>query len=153
MAATSVESEVTDTPPAKRGSSRTKARKRALDILFEADLRETSPTEALAAHLAENQPPVRDFTVELVEGVATNIDQLDELIVANLATGWTLSRMPRVDRNLARLAIFELLHTTTATDVVMAEAVSLCQELSTDESPAFLNGLLGAIATRQSALS
>jgi transcription antitermination protein NusB len=151
MAATSVESEVSDTPPVKRGSSRTKARKRALDILFEADLRETSPTETLTAHLAENEPPVRDFTVELVEGVAANIDQLDALISASLAEGWTLARMPRVDRNLARLAVFELVHTDTATDVVLAEAVALCQELSTDESPAFLNGLLGSVSTKHHA--
>lgn len=136
---------MTSAPPAKRGSTRTKARKRALDILFEADLREIELAEALAAHQAENDPPVRDFTAELVLGFAEHRTEIDSLIAANLATGWTLERMPRVDRNLARLAGYELRHTQTPADVVVAEAVALCRELSTDESPSFLNGLLAAL--------
>ncbi len=137
---------MTSAPPAKRGSTRTKARKRALDILFEADLREIGLEEALVAHQAENDPPVRDFTAELVRGCDQHRDELDQLIAGSLPTGWTLQRMPRVDRNLARLAAFELKHTETPTDVVVAEAVALCRELSTDESPAFLNGLLSTLA-------
>ncbi len=145
---------MTDTPNAKRGSTRTKARKRALDILFEADLREAPIGEILAAHQEENTPPVRDFTVELVSGVADRLDEIDAEIVGHLADGWTLARMPRVDRNLARLAVYELTATDTSADIVLAEAVALCQELSTDESPAFLNGLLAAVvAARPSALS
>ncbi len=129
----------------RRGSTRTKARKRALDILFEADLRALVATEVLLAHQAENDPPVRDFTGELVRGVVENSADIDARIAAALSAGWTLDRMPRVDRNLARLAIFELLHTSTPRDVALAEAVSLCEQLSTDDSPAFLNGLLGAV--------
>jgi transcription antitermination protein NusB len=140
---------VADTEPTKRGSARTKARKRALDILFEADLRELAPTEVLAAHREENDPPVRDFTVDIVEGVVGDVAHIDELISASLVSGWTLERMPRVDRNLARIAIWELVHTDTARDVVLAEAVSLCQDLSTDESPSFLNGLLASVLAAQ----
>ena len=138
-----------DTEPTKRGSARTKARKRALDILFEADLRELAATEVLAAHLDENDPPVREFSVTLVEGVTADLDRIDELISTNLASGWTLGRIPRVDRNLARIAVYELTHTDTSSDVVLAEAVSLCHDLSTDESPAFLNGLLASVVAAQ----
>lgn len=139
--------ELVETIPAEEGRrpTRAKARKRALDILYEADLRELPATEVLAAHRAENDPPVRDFTAELVEGVALHQAELDELIQANLAAGWTLARMPRVDRSLARLATFELLHTETPADVALSEAITLCRDLSTDESPAFLNGLLSAV--------
>jgi len=140
---------VADTEPTKRGSARTKARKRALDILFEADLRELAATEVLAAHLDENDPPVREFSVTIVEGVTADLDRIDEVISANLASGWTLGRIPRVDRNLARIAVYELIHTDTSSDVVLAEAVSLCQDLSTDESPAFLNGLLASVVAAQ----
>jgi len=140
---------VADTEPTKRGSARTKARKRALDILFEADLRELAATEVLAAHLDENDPPVREFSVTIVEGVTADLDRIDELISTNLASGWTLGRIPRVDRNLARIAVYELIHTDTSSDVVLAEAVSLCQDLSTDESPAFLNGLLASVVAAQ----
>lgn len=138
-----------DTEPTKRGSARTKARKRALDILFEADLRELAATEVLAAHLDENDPPVREFSVTIVEGVTADLDRIDELISTNLASGWTLDRIPRVDRNLARIAVYELTHTDTSSDVVLAEAVSLCHDLSTDESPAFLNGLLASVVAAQ----
>ncbi|MGC3993368.1 MAG: transcription antitermination factor NusB [Propionicimonas sp.] len=125
--------------------ARAKARKRALDILFEADLRQLPATAVLAAAREENDPPVRDFTVELVEGVAARVDELDARISRVLAAGWTLDRMPRVDRNLARLAAFELATTDTPADVVLAEAVALSEQLSTDDSPAFLNGLLSAL--------
>lgn len=143
--------ELVETIPAEhegRRPTRAKARKRALDILYEADLRELPAAEVLAAHRAENDPPVRDLTVELVEGVEAHQAELDGLIAASLASGWTLARMPRVDRSLARLAGFELLHTDTPRDVALAEAIALSQELSTEESPAFLNGLLSALLAR-----
>ena len=110
-------------PAAKRASSRTKARKRALDILFEADLRQADPLAVLAA--------------------------LDRLIAAHLSAGWTLQRMPRVDRNLARIAAYELVHTDVSPQVAVAEGVALAQELSTDDSATFLNGVLRAVADRQ----
>lgn len=138
-------------PAAKRGSARTKARKRALDILFEADLRQVPIPDILAAHADLAEPPVRAFTVELVEGVAAHLTELDKAITDGLAAGWTLERMPRVDRNLARLAAYELLHTEVAPTVAVAECVALATELSTDESASFLNGLLRGIAGRRPA--
>ncbi len=137
---------MSDTQPTKRGSSRTKARKRALDLLFEAELRELVVADVLAAHTELAEPPVRPFTASLVTGVAENREELDAMISAHLPSGWTLERMPRVDRNLARLAIYELTRTDTDTAVVLAEAIALAGDLSTDESPAFLNGVLGSIA-------
>lgn len=136
---------MTDTDSTKRGSTRTKARKRALDILFEADLRALPIDEILAAHVAENTPPVRDFTVSLVEGVATETDTLDALISEALATGWTLERMPRVDRNLARLALWEMRASEIDSAIIIAEYVSLADGLSTDDSATFLNGVLGRL--------
>lgn len=140
-------SEVTEPETTKRGSTRTKARKRALDILFEADLRALPIDEILAAHVAENTPPVRDFTVSLVEGVAAETDTLDALISDALATGWTLSRMPRVDRNLARLALWEMRASEIDSAIIIAEYVSLADGLSTDDSATFLNGVLGRLGT------
>ena len=92
--------------------ARRKARKRALDILYEADLRSAPILEILPAALGRIEPPrpvQLDYTVALVEGVAAHLDRIDELI-ASYAEGWTLERMPVVDRNLARIAVFELLY-------------------------------------------
>ena len=125
-----------------RGSSRTKARKRALDILFEADLRGVDATGPLALHIAEADPPVRPFTIALVEGVSARRPEIDPLIVDCLATGWTMERMPRVDRCLARIALWEMLDGSVSAEVALEQAVSLAQELSTDGSATFLNGLL-----------
>ena len=136
---------MTPTDAAKRVPTRTKARKRALDILFEADLRELPALEVLAAHTEAADPAVRPFTAELVEGVVANGQELDAVVGQHLPSGWTLDRMPRVDRNLARLATFEVLHTETDDAVAVAECVLLATELSTDDSPALLNGVLGAI--------
>jgi N utilization substance protein B len=130
---------------AKRVPTRTKARKRALDILFEADLREMAVHEVLAAATEQAEPPVRDYTTDLVLGVVEYQPEIDAQIAAHLPSGWTLERMPRVDRNLARLAIFEALHTETDQAVALAECVLLATELSTDDSPALLNGVLAAI--------
>jgi N utilization substance protein B len=136
---------VTEPENTKRGSTRTKARKRALDILFEADLRALPISEVLAAHVAENTPPVREFTVSLVEGVAAETETLDALISGTLASGWTLARMPRVDRNLARLAVWELRAAETDSTIVIAEYVGLADGLSTDDSATFLNGVLARL--------
>lgn len=130
---------------AKRVPTRTKARKRALDILFEADLRDLPVHEVLAAATEQAEPPVREYTTDLVLGVVEYQPEIDAQIAAHLPSGWTLDRMPRVDRNLARLATFEALHTETDPAVALAECVLLATELSTDESPALLNGVLAAI--------
>jgi N utilization substance protein B len=136
---------VTQPASAKRVPTRTKARKRALDILFEADLRVMPVHEVLAAATEQAEPPVRDYTTDLVLGVVEYQPAIDAQIAAHLPPGWTLDRMPRVDRNLARIALFEALHSETEAAVALAECVLLATELSTDESPALLNGVLAAV--------
>ena len=131
-----------------RGSSRMKARKRALDILFEIDLRDADPADALALHSAEADPPVRPFTATLVEGVVARQEQIDALISGCLAADWTLNRMPRVDRCLARIAVWEMLDGSTSSEVVLEQAVTLAQDLSTDGSAVFLNGVLARVRER-----
>jgi transcription antitermination protein NusB len=126
-------------------SARSKARRRAVDVLFEADQRGTDPLETLAGRLASADPPVSEYTVELVEGVVAHRERIDELL-ATYAQGWTLDRMPAVDRAVLRLGTFELLWRDDVPDaVVIDQAVELARSLSTDDSPAFVNGLLGRL--------
>ena len=135
----------------RRSPTRSKARKRALDILFEAELRGIDPLQTLAERAADAEPPVRDYTRTLVEGVSTHAETIDQRLSAVLATGWTLPRLPRVDRTALRIAAFELDHLDVPPAVVVSEAVHLVAELSTDDSPAFVNGVLGSLVdTRQS---
>ncbi|GAA3901760.1 N utilization substance protein B [Amorphoplanes auranticolor] len=135
--------------PKTQMPARRKARKRALDVLYEADLRDLPPAQVLVTYLdriEKPRPDHLDYTVSLVEGVAKNLDRIDELI-ASYAEGWTIDRMPVVDRNLARIAVFELLYVGEIDDpVAISEAVELAKQMSTDDSPRFLNGLLGRIA-------
>jgi N utilization substance protein B len=130
-----------------RSSSRSKARKRALDILFESELREVDPLTTLEERTAAGDPPVREYTATLVRGVATHASEIDERISANLAPGWILPRIPRVDRNALRIAVYEMDYGEIPDAVAISEAVQLASELSTDESPAFVNGVLRAVAT------
>jgi N utilization substance protein B len=126
-------------------SARSKARKRALDVLFESEARGVSPLATLAERQAAGDPPVNEYTVELVGGVAAHLDRVDKLI-ETYSEGWTLARMPAVDRTVLRLATFELLWRDDVPDrVVLSEAVRLVGELSTDESPGFVNGLLARL--------
>jgi len=131
--------------------ARRKARRRALDVLYESDLRELDALEVLRTKpgLAERFDDVRgvpEYAVLLVEGVAAHRDRIDELI-GSYAEGWTLDRMPPVDRNLCRIAVYELLWGDDIDDAVaISEAVELAKELSTDDSPRYLNGVLGRIA-------
>jgi N utilization substance protein B len=126
-------------------SARSKARKRALDVLYESEVRGLPVGGTLADRVADNDPPVNEFTVALVEGVSKHIDQIDELLSAH-SVGWTLDRMPAVDRNILRIGAYELLFDEQVPDVVaVSEAVSLARDLSTDESPAFVNGLLARL--------
>ena len=129
--------------------ARRKARKRALDVLYEADLRSASIPDTLVAAMARIEAPKPahlEYAMSLVEGVDAHLDRIDELI-ASYAEGWTLDRMPVVDRNLARIAVYELLYVDEIDDAVaITEAVELARQLSTDDSPRFLNGMLGRIA-------
>lgn len=126
-------------------SARSKARKRAVDVLFEAEQRRLAPLEVLAGRVAAADPPVGEFTVELVEGVVAHRERIDALLTT-YSQGWALDRMPAVDRAVLRLGTFELLWRDDVPDpVVIDQAVELARSLSTDESPAFVNGLLGRI--------
>jgi len=129
--------------------ARRKARKRALDVLYEADMRGESPLTVLPRYLERIERPHPGhlgYAVDLIEGVAAHSERIDELI-SSFAEGWTLERMPVVDRNLARIAVFELLHADEVDDAVaITEAVELARQMSTDDSPRFLNGVLGRIA-------
>jgi len=125
--------------------ARTKARKRALDILFEADQRGLDVAGVLAERVRRADPPVPEYTVEIVEGVAAHLERIDELL-ATYAQGWPVDRMPGVDRALLRLSAWELLWNDEVPDAVaIDEAVELAHTLSTDESPAFVNGLLARL--------
>ncbi|HZG96463.1 MAG TPA: transcription antitermination factor NusB [Mycobacteriales bacterium] len=125
--------------------ARSKARKRALDVLYECDLRGSDTIGTLASRLAQADPPVPEYTVELVEGVVAHRERIDELL-STYAVGWTLDRMPPVDRNILRLGVFELLWRDDVPDaVVLSEAVELARNLSTEESPKFVNGLLARV--------
>jgi N utilization substance protein B len=126
-------------------SARSKARKRALDLIFAAEARGREPGEFLAEQVAAGEAPTNDYTVTLVQGVADRRARIDQLI-GEYSQGWTLDRLPAVDRNVLRLAIFELLWVDDVPDAVaISEALNLVRELSTDESPTFVNGVLGQI--------
>ena len=126
--------------------ARSRARKRAVDVLFEADQRGADPVATLADRLAQGDPPVPEYAVELVEGVVAHRDRIDELI-ASYAVGWTLDRMPPVDRTVLRLGVYELLWRDDVPDgVAIAEAVELVNSLSTAESARFVNGVLARLA-------
>ena len=126
-------------------AARSKARKRAVDILYEADVRGGDRLALLRERIADGHPPVPEHTVRLVEGVAEHSARIDALIDAH-ASNWSIDRLPDVDRAILRMAVYELLWADDVPDaVVIDEAVELAKALSTDDSPAFINGVLGAI--------
>ena len=126
-------------------AARSKARKRAVDVLYEAALRDGDAMATLRDRLAQAEPPVPEYAVGLVEGVVAHRERIDELLTT-YAEGWTLARMPAVDLAVLRLGVFELLWCDDVPDeVVISEAVDLVASLSTDESPGFVNGLLGRL--------
>ncbi|AXE38803.1 N utilization substance protein B [Acidipropionibacterium virtanenii] len=127
-------------------STRSKARKQALDILFEADLMGTDPIDVLALRPTVVDNPVRDFAADLVRGVSEHLADIDEALIARLAAGWTLDRMPRVDRVLARIGGYEILFSDVPGPSAIAEALELGGEFSTDNSASFLNGLLTGVS-------
>jgi transcription antitermination protein NusB len=125
--------------------ARSKARKRALDVLFEAELRGEPPLGVLAQRAAETAPPLPSYAAELVRGVEAHRQRIDGLL-AEHSHGWALERMPAVDRNVLRIGAYELLWEEGVPDAVaISEAVQLARDLSTDDSPAFVNGLLARL--------
>jgi N utilization substance protein B len=127
--------------------ARRKARKRALDLLFEADQRRLAPLDVLALRQAAGDPPVVPYATQLVEGVIAHADEIDALIGPVLSAGWSIARLPAVDRALLRIAVYELRFGDVPSAVAISEAVGLAAELSTDESASYVNGVLGAIGS------
>ena len=127
-------------------AARSKARKRALDILFASELRSEDPVVALERAIEAGEGPTNDYTTTLVRGVAEHRARIDD-VLTTYSKGWTLSRMPAVDRNVLRIGVYELLwgDDDVPDTVAVSEALHLVQDLSTDDSPAFVNGLLGSI--------
>ena len=133
--------------------ARSKARKRALDVLYESAQRDADPVATLRDRLAQSDPPVPEYAVELVEGVVAHRERIDELL-ATYAEDWTLARMPPVDLAVLRIGVFELLWCDGVPDAVaVSEAVELATSLSTDESPRFVNGLLARLQSLKPSLS
>ncbi len=132
-------------------SARSKARKQALDLLYEADIRGNSALELLQSRdVIEDGPdarPIREFTKELISGISTNSRKIDELITT-YAQGWDMDRLPAVDRNILRLAIYEIVWSADLADgIAIDEALTLAKELSTDESAGYIHGVLGKISS------
>ena len=127
--------------------ARSKARKRALDVLFEADQRGLNVTQALEARIADPgvETPLPAYAIQIVAGVVEHWQEIEAAMTAH-SEGWTIARMPAVDRAALRLATWEILFNDDVPDAVAVdEAVELARSLSTDESPVFVNGLLGRI--------
>ena len=127
-------------------AARSKARKRALDILFASELRSEDPVVALERAIEAGEGPTNDYTATLVRGVVEHQSRIDE-VLTTYSKSWTLARMPAVDRNVLRIGVYELLwgDSDVPETVAVSEALHLVQELSTDDSPAFVNGLLGSV--------
>ena len=126
-------------------SARGKARNRALDVLFEAEQRSVSAFDVLKSRREQTDQIVNPYTLEIVEGVVSHQSAIDEFL-ETYSQGWTLERMPSVDRIILRIGTWELLYNDDVPDgVAVSEAVALAKPLSTDESPSFINGLLGRL--------
>lgn len=128
-------------------AARTKSRRRAIDLLFEAEQRQVNASELLKERLAApvTEAPLNQFTADLVNGVVENWTQINDLLTT-YSQGWTLERMPAVDRAILRIGAYEVLFADVPEGVAISEAVSLATELSTDDSPKFVNGLLARLA-------
>lgn len=134
-------------------SARSKARKRALDHLYACELRREDPIEVLDRRIADGEGPTNEYTAFLIRGVVEHRVRIDELL-ASYSQAWSLERMPAIDRNVLRIGAFELLYADDVPDVVaVTEAVALVKSLSTDDSPAFVNGILGAMLRDKATLT
>ena len=134
-------------------STRSKARKAALDLLYEGDIRNRSAAELLDTRKNELEYLIRQYTEFLVAGVVEKRERLDE-IISMRAKDWDLDRMPVVDRNILRLGTFELLWGNDLPEgVAISEAVELAKTLSTEDSATYINGVLAAISEIKASLS
>jgi N utilization substance protein B len=134
-------------------AARSKARKRALDVLYAADMRGQDAVATLETAIDEGEGPTNPYTEALVRGVQEHRERIDELL-GQYAQGWTLDRMPAVDRTALRIGAFELLYADDVPDAVaVSEAVALVRDLSTDDSPSFVNGVLGSLQRDRGSLT
>lgn len=138
-------------------SARSKARKQTLDLLYESDIRGSSAADLLVLRdIPDEGPdarPIRDFTKALIVGITENRRKIDELI-ATYAQGWDMDRLPAVDRNILRLAIYEIIWSDDVEDAVaIDEALNLARDLSTDESAGYIHGVLGRISTIKTSIA
>jgi N utilization substance protein B len=138
-------------------SARSKARKHSLDILYEADIRKSDAIAIIESRLAISEdaelPPVREYTKVLVGGVSEHKRKIDELI-ATYIQGWDIDRLAAVDRNILRIAIFEILYTSDIPEaVVIDEALTLAKDLSAEESVGYIHGVLAKITSIKNDLS
>ena len=138
-------------------SARSKARKQTLDLLYESDIRGSSAADLLLLRdIPDEGPdarPIRDFTKTLIGGITENRRKIDELI-ATYAQGWDMDRLPAVDRNILRLAIYEIIWSDDVEDAVaIDEALNLARDLSTDESAGYIHGVLGRISTIKASIA
>jgi N utilization substance protein B len=137
-------------------SSRSKARKRAVDAIYAADLRKESPVELLGVTQVQvadrqNQDEIFSYANEIVAGVIEYYAEIDDLL-ETYSEGWSIERMPNVDRAILRVGIWEIVYSDTPNAVVVNEAVDLAKEYSTEESGGFINGLLSRVAGTRQAL-
>ena len=138
-------------------SARSKARKQALDLLYESDIRGSDALQILESRDVPDEGPdarpIREFTRELIMGTVENRRKIDELIMT-YAQGWDMDRLPAVDRNILRIGIFEILWSTNVpVSVAIDEALNLARELSSDESSKYIHGVLGRIASLKDSIS
>ena len=138
-------------------SARSKARKQTLDLLYESDIRGSSAADLMVLrdipHEGPDTRPIRDFTKALIGGITENRRKIDELI-ATYAQGWDMDRLPAVDRNILRLAIYEIIWSDDVEDAVaIDEALNLARDLSTDESAGYIHGVLGRISTIKASIA
>ncbi|MEJ6607193.1 MAG: transcription antitermination factor NusB [Candidatus Planktophila sp.] len=137
-------------------SARSKARKQSLDLLYEGDIRGLAPLELLTLRdIVEEGPdarPIREYTKELIIGIADHRRKIDELI-STYAQGWDMDRLPAVDRNILRLGIYEILWTSLDDAIAIDEALDLAKELSTDDSAGYIHGVLGRISAIKESLA
>ena len=128
-------------------AARTKSRRRAIDLLFEAEQRQVNASELLRERLATpvTEAPLNEYTADLVTGVVEHWTQINDLLTT-YSQGWSVERMPAVDRAILRVGAFEVLFGEVPEGVAISEAVAIATELSTDDSPRFVNGLLARLA-------
>ncbi len=132
-------------------SARSKARKRALDLIYASEMRDRDAVQAWEEQ--RDQGPSNAYTGDLVRGVTEHRARIDE-VISQYARDWSLQRMPAVDRNVLRLAVFEVLYVDDVPDAVaVSEALKLVRDLSTDDSPGFVNGILGSVVRDRASLA